>query len=212
MRGITTGRRAGQRRRPYARRGRRRAGRRRRPYVGGKRRGVGVGCWGVWFDTPLRRTTGRLTTNGWGGRGMGIHKGHPDWMGTHKGHPYRNGRIGTVGLVALWVTTGRRAGRGRRPYARRRRRRRVGVGCFIRGVVRHGAPGTAPRLTTNGYSGRVGCLKVWFDTGPFDRLRAGSRGTAARLTTKGWGGRGMGSHERYPYGRGGIGAVGFVAL
>ena len=42
------------------------AGLRRRPYARGKRRGFGVGCRGLWFDTGLRKTPARLTTNGVG--------------------------------------------------------------------------------------------------------------------------------------------------
>ena len=37
-----------------------------RPYAGGMGRRLGHGCRRVWFDTVLRKTSARLTTNGWG--------------------------------------------------------------------------------------------------------------------------------------------------
>ena len=51
---------------------------------------------GKWFDSGLRRTAGRVTTNGVGGGEEGTHKGRPQRgggvgggeEGTHKGRPY----------------------------------------------------------------------------------------------------------------------------
>ena len=123
-------------------------------------------CGGVVRHGSLRQPQGRLTMNVNGGPGAGV-PGDWGWKRAVREPPLR--AMGTA-------RTGANVNLGGR----------VAVGC----VVRHGPPGTAPRLTTNGWAARgwVARGRGRSETGPHVRQdgRRGSCRGGLGATGVGW--------------------------